>query len=222
MGLRDALIRFLHREKQGDKRFEAMQSDVKALQIDNFPSDTYQLTQPATIGLQKDSLELGVAAGYTGRTLRDIDSSLNRIELQMATKDWVSAQFQGTLSLLVDMQKISQNNIENIRKTLENIENILKNIKNHQIGQKSEEKNELTAKMREVLIILKEVKEISYEDLARRLNVSISSLRGLLSIVARRTEGIKRFERDNKGWVSYAQDDSKRFESDSQSFQQQF
>jgi len=214
MGLKDALMRFLRREKQPTQRFEAMQSDVKAMQIESYPSEPQE---QAAIELQKDSLELGVAAGYTGRTLRDIDSSLNRIEIQMATKDWVTAQFQGTLTLLVDMQKNTQNNIENICKTIENIEILVKNIENHQIERKMVVSTELTAKMREVLAILQEINEISYEDLAKRLNISVSSIRGLLSIVAKRTGRIKRFEKDNKGWVSYISSDSKRFQSDSQS-----
>lgn len=62
--------------------------------------------------------------------------------------------------------------------------------------------------MAELISIVKEAKEISYEELARRLNIQISALRGLLSNILKRNEMIERFSIDNKGWVRYIGDDS--------------
>lgn len=188
MGIKDALIKLLHREKQPIQRFEAMQSDVKAMRSEEIAQYPEQSTG---LEIQRDSLQLGLAAGYTGQSIRTIETTLNRIELQMATKDWVTANFQGTLDLLLNMQKNNQEYMENMRKRLENIENLVKSIEDNVIYHKSKDQEEMTAKMREAMKIIELSGEISYEDLSRRLNISISSLRGLLSIISRRTDRIK-------------------------------
>ena len=46
--------------------------------------------------------------------------------------------------------------------------------------------------------------EISYEDLAKELGISISALRGLLTLTLRRTSNIERVRKNGKGWVKYA------------------
>lgn len=223
MGLGDSLMRLLRRDKE---RFKSLRSDEQAMSSET----SHGIPQQAeAMEIQRDSLELGLAAGYTGRTLRDVDSSLHRIELQMATKDWITANLQGTLNMLIDMQKNNQNDIENMRKRLEIIEKIAKNIENEVISHEHIEKAELTAKMREVVEILQQVREISYDDLAQRLGISVSSLRGLLSIIARRTGTLQRFDKDRKGWVKYVStansagsSDSNRLDSDFKSSEQQF
>ena len=204
-------MRFLRRGQQEGQRFEALQSDAESLRsVEN----TQYETSPGTLEIQKDSLQLGIAAGYTGQSLRNIESTLGRIDMQMATKDWVVANFQGTLDMLVSMQKGNQNSIEDMKKRLESVENLVKSMEDNIIFHKSRNNEAMTAKMREALRIIELSGEISYDDLSAKLGISVSSLRGLLSVIARRTDKIKRFERDNKGWVSFViNSDSKRFES---------
>lgn len=212
MGLKDAVMRFLRRGKQDDQRFEALQSDDEALRSVDIPQ--YE-ESPGSLEIQKDSLQLGIAAGYTGKSIRNIESTLNRIDIQMATKDWVVANFQGTLDMLVSMQKNSQEHMESVRKRLENLENLVKSIEDNIIFRKSKGNELMTAKMKEALKIIELSGEISYDDLSNKLEISVSSLRGLLSVIARRTDKIMRFEKDNKGWVSFViSSDSKRFESE--------
>jgi len=206
MGLRDWISRLLHHRQL---RFEALRSDDKAMQSLAGAEISEQTDEATEVAIQRDSLELGLAAGYTGRAIKEMEASLNRIELQMATKDWVMANFQSSFLMLENILKNMQNDVKNTEKRLENIENYLKSNEMHVISHISEEKTpipHLTAKMRELLSIVEQAKEISYFDLSQRLGISISSLRGLLSIVVRRTGKVKRFERDNKGWVSYIQD----------------
>jgi DNA-binding CsgD family transcriptional regulator len=59
----------------------------------------------------------------------------------------------------------------------------------------------LSPKMRQILQILKERKEISYNELAEKLGITTDGLRGLLSRMVKVCDEIERFERDNKGWV---------------------
>jgi len=114
------------------------------------------------------------------------------------------------------MQKNNQEYMENMRKRIENIENLVKSIEDNVIYHKAKDQQEqMTAKMREALKVIELSGEISYDNLAAKLDISVSSLRGLLSIIARRTDKIKRFEKDTKGWVSFVMNsDSKRFEID--------
>lgn len=162
------------------KRFEAMQSDEN-------------------IEIEKDSLQLGIAAGFTGRSLRNIEDSLARIEGQMVTKDWMTITVKGDLE-----QRLAE-----IQASLDSIAGAAAGLpegtRQQIIGQVSRIRAQLqpTSRMMEMLSIVKETGEISYEDLAARLGISISSLRGLLSLASYRTPEIERFERKNKGWVRY-------------------
>ena len=43
--------------------------------------------------IEKDSLQLGFAAGYTGRSIHDIHKSLERIETMMPSREWILFHF---------------------------------------------------------------------------------------------------------------------------------
>ena len=55
-----------------------------------------EVIEPASnteyIRIQKDALELGLAAGYAGRSLHNIESTLERMESLMVTKDWMTGK----------------------------------------------------------------------------------------------------------------------------------
>jgi hypothetical protein len=187
------------------QRSEAPQALQSAAIIEEKP--------PSSIELQKDSLQLGLAAGYTGRSLREIESSLTRIESQVVTKDWFSSQFGDHVAELIDLFKKHE---ENEQKRFEAIQSVLNSL--YQTAEKApepvkaelfqeikaiERQLPLTPKMKELLQVVKESREISYDELHNRLGISISALRGLLTNMAKRTDQIERFEKDNKGWAKY-------------------
>jgi AraC-like DNA-binding protein len=213
MGFLQTLMQILRRKPKIEalaiaaKEDEALQQRSEALQSAAIPEEK------SSIELQKDSLQLGLAAGYTGRVLRDIESSLARIESQTVTKDWFLSQFEDHTPELIDLLKKHE---ENEQKRFEAIQSILNSLQ--RTAEKTPEpiKTELfrqitaiehqlplTPKMNELLQIVKESKEISYEELHQRLGISISALRGLLANMTKRTDQIERFEKNNKGWVKY-------------------
>ncbi|MEM5794416.1 MAG: hypothetical protein QXS48_00745 [Candidatus Aenigmatarchaeota archaeon] len=201
---------------QSDEK--ALQERFKALQIATSETKIQPETpQSETLELEKESLQLGIAAGYTGRALKEIEASLNRIETQMVSKDWFLSKFEIPLMTVNEIKEILKQHDENMSKRFEIIQNSIESLKKTaeispepikteimtQI-EKIESQLPLTPKMEEVLAIIKECKEISYKDLAQKLGwKDTSGLRGLLSNMAKRTDKIERFEKDGQGWVRY-------------------
>jgi hypothetical protein len=208
MKLIEAIKRFFNRSNQinqesiSNQSYQSLQSLKSQNQtiISSPPENNYP---QKTIEIEKDSLTLGVAAGYTGRTLKEIENSLNRIESQMITKDWYLAQEAPKIELFKSMLT-----------TLNNIQNSLNNLSiqasglplpiKSQINQKIEEiKTSINETEEKILNILKEMKEISYTDLANKAGLTESGLRGILSILARKDNRIKRFKIRKRGWVKF-------------------
>jgi DNA-binding transcriptional ArsR family regulator len=164
---------------------------------------------------------LGIAAGYTGRSLREIESSLQRIESQMVTKDWFSIQFEDKtpelLKELLEIKQLIKSHNENILKRLKIIDSALDQAyKTAEILPEPTKKAlfdsldkitrqlPLTPKMEAILLLVKEFGELSYEDIAKKLGgLSLSYVRGLLAEMSKRTNEIERFNKGNKGWVRY-------------------
>ena len=154
---------------------------------------------PEPIEIERDSLQLGIAAGYTGRSIRDIDSALNRIETQMVTKDWLEIKLREH----EDKEGLRFNKIET---AISPLLRLIQGIPPAQALQHVIEGIRLTRRMGELLKVVEEAKEISYSGLALKLGIQQDNLRGLLSKIARRTSKIQRFERDNNGWVRWISD----------------
>jgi inorganic triphosphatase YgiF len=170
--------------------------------------------------LEKDSFRLGLAAGYTGKSIKEIEHSLARMEGQMVTKDWFKTEFEDQTPKLVE-------NLENIREILEKHDSSVQNrfkaiqssldkmkglasrvpepVKTDILKEIKTIKNQipLSSKMKELVSVVKSVGELSYKDLATRLGITTSALRGLLSNTMKRTDEIERFRRGGKGWVRY-------------------
>jgi len=159
-----------------------------------------------SLTIEKDSLQLGIAAGYTGRSIRDIESSLNRIETNMVTKDWLTIKLEEAISSYAKKQEGRFLTLETTLNSLLKFFESLPVNNRMETTLKSIDTIRLTNKMKDLVNVVKDVGEISYADLALRLNISQDALRGLLSLVARRTYEIERFERGNKGWVRYRAD----------------
>jgi len=164
-----------------------------------------------TIELQKDSLELGMAAGYAGRSLKEIESSMVRIESLMASKEWFSSQFEPQLRAIYDSIRIHD---ENTSKKLEMIEFLIQSLE--KTARKAPEplrtslmqqidamKAELplSPKMQELVDIVEQSGKISYDDLYTKLGVQRSSLRGLLTNTMKRTSRIERVVENNRSMV---------------------
>ena len=213
MGILDFLLKIFGKKAQSaalESASTSLESASKAMQ-ERFNSGKETELSVPTIELEKDSLQLGIAAGYTGRSLRTIESSLVRIESQMITKDWFDLQFGRDMKELINILKqhedreqtrfeIIQNSLNSIRGVAKSLPQPIK-LKLYEQVQAIESQLPPTPRMKEIINILEEYGEMSYEDLSKKLNISISSLRGLLANMMRRTNKIQRFEKDGKGWV---------------------
>ncbi|MEM2742303.1 MAG: hypothetical protein QXS37_02945 [Candidatus Aenigmatarchaeota archaeon] len=178
-----------------------------------------QSEEISSIKLEKEALQLGLAAGYTGRSIKEIESALVRIESQMASKEWFIANFgdpKRILEILESIRDIVKSHDELTMKHFEVIENSLLSLQG--IARKAPEpirtqmltqinliESQLppTPRMRQVEEIVKEVGEMSYTDLANRLGITESALRGFLTHCIRRGIRIQRIEKNGKGWVKF-------------------
>ena len=198
---------FAHESKEYDKNYENQ----------GFSAPT-QLSQP--IELEKESLQLGVAAGYTGKSIREIESSLARIESQMTSKDWFISNFEDNSPEIIEILNHIKNTLErhdssalNRFEALESALNRLsstartapESVKRELVEQIDAIRSNLplTSKMKELVETVREHKEISYDELCQKLGVTRSSLRGLLSNTMKRTGEIERHSIGGKGHVAY-------------------
>jgi hypothetical protein len=142
--------------------------------------------------ISRDSYQLGLAAGYTGRSIKEIESSLGRIEAQMVTKDWFTIQLQQL-----------DRRIEDIERALGIIKGVIPSIEQQKAA--IIKRMPLTQRMEELLEIVKQYKEISFADLALKMNIDVSDLRSMLSIMTKRTNMIERFRVHRAGWIRYVE-----------------
>jgi len=194
--------------------FESSSSPKHFLPAKRFdePPISYEPPKP-TPQIHQESLQLGLAAGYTGRFIKSIEQALSRIEYQMVTKDWFKNEFEDTTPELINLIKQHDKNVQqrfdSIQQTIDRMYQATgkapEPLRSELIQEiRSIEKQiPLSPKMRELMNIVKEAGEISYADIASRLEISISGLRGLLSNTLKRTNKLKRFDRNGKGWIKY-------------------
>lgn len=236
--LQSDLKRFNSDLNRSNERFKALESASTALQSASNPSineEKYNKTyenqgfQSSTkvsypIELQKESLQLGMAAGYTGKSIREIESSLSRIESQMTSKEWFASNFEDNSPQIIQLLEYIKNKLEqhdvSMSTHFDTIEKALNrlsataNLAPEPIRREMVEQIEniksslpLTAKMKELVNIVKENGDIGYDNLSEKLGVSRSSLRGLLSNTMRRTGEIYRKSVNGKGHVLYKKED---------------
>jgi hypothetical protein len=192
---------------------QAIESDLERFESPQSASERSEALQ-----IDRGSLQLGFAAGYTGRSLRNIEDSLIRIESLMPTKDWLENQAtEMTSKLLTQLSEMlksheeaSARRSEAIMSALNRLESLASRVPQPLKAQilreveEIKEKVELTPTMEKVLSVIKEKGEISYKDLAQILGYkSESTIRGLLSEMCKRTTNLERFMRNGRGWVKY-------------------
>lgn len=203
--------------------YQAIQSDQKSIQSEStqttqaLPSTTANLT---TLLEEKErELPTGIIIGYTSKTLKNIEDGILRLEKSLPDKEWLKGELNEYFTKVIESLKIalkaideheSRSNLryESIESALNRIEEIASSLK--ESSQKEQIIKEvaeirrnipLSPRMQEILEMLKEKKEMSYEEIAQSIGISVSALRGLLSEMCRRTDMVERFEKDGKGWL---------------------
>ena len=165
----------------------------------------------ADIRLQKDALELGLAAGYAGHSLKSIEGSLERLESMTLTKQWAEAYL---LPLLKSIDDNEQKRFETLLSVLNHLRDASYKMPRdvqlalekpiHEIEKEVSKSPKLTPQTQKLFSILKEVGEISYSDLYKRMGMeSEDGLRGFISVVNKKfPDKIDRFEKEGrKKWV---------------------
>ncbi len=173
------------------------------------------------LSLERTSIELGLTAGYFGRSLKEIENTLKKIEDEMVSRDWfiynLNEGFRKIAALIARHD-------ESVNTKLSLIETLIKDLKNAAYSlpqpyrsefisriESVERKLPLTPRMRQVLKILQERGEISYSELSQMLGITESALRGLLSTMSKRLidQKIERFTKNGKGWVRLKSSETK-------------
>lgn len=188
------------------KKSDSLDSLTQITHSDELTHSTHSLTNKEDINLQKDALELGLAAGYAGRSLKAIETSLERLESIIISKDWANQEliplirsidaneqrrFESLVSIINSIGKVAEKSPAGLRQELLTISNQL------------EEHGNLTKRMVRLINVVKESGEISYTDLSNKLDMTEDGLRSLVSIVCRKTNELQRFKKDEKTWVKY-------------------
>jgi len=188
--------------------------------LDNISSRT-EFPSSKDLSLERTSIELGLTAGYFGRSLKEIESTLKKIEDEMVSRDWfiynLNEGFRKIAALIARHD-------ESVNTKLSLIETLIKDLKNAAYSlpqpyrsefisriESVERKLPLTPRMRQVLKILQERGEISYSELSQMLGITESALRGLLSTMSKRLidQKIERFTKNGKGWVRLKSSETK-------------
>jgi DNA-binding CsgD family transcriptional regulator len=188
-----------------------------------------------TISIDKESLKVGMAAGYISRSLISIEDGIERIEISMPSKEWITMnlvpkieQVQQAIynirEILMDHERNEEKRFEVLLEAINKLKTIAPSlpepIKTEILSTAASLKSAtLTPKMKQILDILKERREISYQELAEKLGITTDGLRGILSRMVKICDEIERFEKDGKGWIRIKsiQNDLNRSESLNQS-----
>ncbi|MBI2543002.1 MAG: hypothetical protein HYW24_02345 [Candidatus Aenigmarchaeota archaeon] len=174
--------------KQADKQTNTQTSEYSSLEFD------------------KESVQLGLAAGYTGRSIHDINTTLNRIETLMPSKDWLLIQFEEHFHR---HEENEQRRLEIVLKALNSLHLLSSQapepLKTKMLDQiKVVETNlELSRRMTELVQLVKYSGEATYKDLAAKMGITPSAFRSMLSLAMQRTNELEKIIRGNKKYLKY-------------------
>jgi DNA-binding CsgD family transcriptional regulator len=215
----------LNRSESMNQSIESLKSTIISSEKEGKP----------TISIDKESLKVGMAAGYISRSLISIEDGIERIEISMPSKEWITMnlvpkieQVQQAIynirEILMDHERNEEKRFEVLLEAINKLKTIAPSlpepIKTEILSTAASLKSAaLTPKMQQILDILKERREISYQELAERLGITTDGLRGILSRMAKVCDEVERFEKDGKGWIRIKsiQSDLNRSESLNQS-----
>ena len=195
-------------------RFESMNQSIESTKSTIISSDK---EEKSTISIDKESLKVGMAAGYISRSLISIEDGIERIEISMPSKEWITMnilpkieQVQQAIynikEILMDHERNEEKRFEVLLEAINKLKTIAPSlpepIKTEILSTVASLKSAtLTPKMQHILDILKEKREISYQELAEKLGITTDGLRGILSRMVKVCDEIERFEKDGRGWI---------------------
>jgi len=195
-------------------RFESMNQSIESTKSTIISSDK---EEKSTISIDKESLKVGMAAGYISRSLISIEDGIERIEISMPSKEWITMnilpkieQVQQAIynikEILMDHERNEEKRFEVLLEAINKLKTIAPSlpepIKTEILSTVASLKSAtLTPKMQQILDILKERREISYQELAEKLGITTDGLRGILSRMVKVCDEIERFEKDGRGWI---------------------
>jgi uncharacterized phage infection (PIP) family protein YhgE len=215
MGLLQSIFKLFRRKEALQLESERVESLDKARS--SIPTSDEKVLQ-----IDKEALQLGVAAGYASRSLKNIEDSLFRIESLIVTKELFKTELQEINSQMIQtlqaLQSIKQLMEEHEAKEQSRFEKIIEALTKLESAayktpepirkeiltqiEKIEAELPLTERMSKILSILKERKEISFRELAQLLGYKhVSTVRGLISLMKRRMNQIETFRMNREGWV---------------------
>jgi len=195
-------------------RFESINQSIESPKSTIISSDK---EEKSTISIDKESLKVGMAAGYISRSLISIEDGIERIETSMPSKEWITMnilpkieQVQQAIynirEILMDHERNEEKRFEVLLEAINKLKTMAPSlpepIKSEILSTVASLKSAtLTPKMQQILDILKERREISYQELAEKLGITTDGLRGILSRMVKVCDEIERFEKDGKGWI---------------------
>jgi len=243
MGVISFIKKILFGEKQAERfsdsqRFESMNQSIRSdlnrteserIDLNRFESMNQSIESPKstiissekeekpTISIDKESLKVGMAAGYISRSLISIEDGIERIENSMPSKEWITMnlvpKIEQVQQAIYNVREILMEHERNEEKRFEVLLEAINKLKTMAPSLPEPIKTEilstaaslksaaLTPKMQQILDILKERREISYQELAEKLGITTDGLRGILSRMVKVCDEIERFEKDGKGWI---------------------
>jgi predicted transcriptional regulator len=243
MGVISFIKKILFGEKQPERfsdsqRFESMNQSIRSdlnraeserIELNRFESMNQSIESPKStiissekeekpiISIDKESLKVGMAAGYISRSLISIEDGIERIEISMPSKEWITMnilpkieQVQQAIynirEILMDHERNEEKRFEVLLEAINKLKTMAPSlpepIKTEILSTVASLKSAtLTPKMQQILDILKERREISYQELAEKLGITTDGLRGILSRMVKVCDEIERFEKDGKGWI---------------------
>ena len=151
--------------------------------------------------IEKDSLQLGFAAGYTGRSIHDIHKSLERIETMMPSRDWLLVQFEEQLKRHEEGEERRLYTLLNALESLRSLSSQAPEPLKTELLDKIEEirsKHIPSKKMIELIQLVKLSGKASFQDLAKKMDLSGSGFRTLVKLTLERTKEIEKFNIDKK------------------------
>lgn len=187
MGFLDNLKLLFRRKKKSIEELQQAEQQQKE------SSNTEETYNPVFYTKEEEEIiKRDFIYGYIVKTLKSIEESLKRIEANMTTKEWASLN----LAEKKDLEKL----ISELEEKLNSISLLKPSLSALSASSRSSRSSEIIKKAIE---IIREKKEISYEDLARELGISASYLRAIASLIEASDPKIKRVIKDKKGYFVF-------------------
>lgn len=160
---------------------------------------------------EKESLRIGITAGFITKSIKNIEDLLNKIETKALSVDIFKEILDQRVNKIIEEIKIhelkEQRRTEKIIEFLDFLTTFSKNLPlsyrhklEHQV-EKVQKELKLTPQMEKIVEFVKSKGEASYDEISQAFNISSSYVRGIISLAISRGAPLERFIKENKGWV---------------------